>query len=178
LDNQFIDNMWDVVVKLVHGPAWKWTVSAAVGLFAVLFGTKVHPILTAAFVCYCFDWFLGVGYGLITRSLSSSKSLRGVIKFLVYGGVILVAEQLTRIRLIGIDGGLMIEGVIHTLILVTEAQSNVENLGKICDHFGVDIPWLKLLGHFLEEQRDRELKKLAEETAAVKEETTSAETGA
>lgn len=117
-------------------------------LVATLFGREWLPIHCAIVVLFCTDWILGLTVAMIQRRVSSSASLRGVLKGLVYATIILVAAQLGKVELIGPWLG----GLLLALIAITESVSVLEKADTLSIMYRLDIPFLRTAIRFLQQR--------------------------
>jgi phage-related holin len=142
----------ELFAKLLHSPGWK-----VAGAFCLALFGAYRPAVLGIFILFIADWCLGLLYAFLTRSLSSDRSLRGVIKLLIYSGILLAGAQLSKATVAGLPLGTALASLIDGLVLLTEGVSVFEKLEQLANFFKVDIPWLRGMIRYLKQARDREV---------------------
>jgi len=139
----------DLVVKLFDSPASKIVGAFLIGIVQHLFGPHLLPVHTAIIILIACDWIFGLAYAVCRREVSSEKSMRGVLKLTLYGGVFIVSAQLAKVDIVGplLGGGLA--GV----VVVTEAVSVLENIDRLAQWKRIDLPFLQPLVRFLKQRQ-------------------------
>ena len=162
---QYRDGSWDfsmadiwqdirgLVTNLFDSPTWKSIGVLLLGLVHQLFGKTFTPIHSAVITLVALDWIAGLSYAVMSRQVSSSKSLRGVVKLTIYGVVFVVGAQLDKIQVVGS----FLNGSLAGVIVLTEAVSVLENTDKIARYRGIDLPWLEPVIQILRQSGDAKL---------------------
>jgi len=114
-------------------------------LAALLFGERCMPIYGAIVVLFVADWLLGFTIAAILRKISSTASMRGIIKGLVYAIIILTAAQLQKIELVGP----WISSALLALVALTEAVSVLEKVDKLSMMYQLNLPFLRVVIKYL-----------------------------
>jgi len=140
----------DLIDNLLGSPGVKTLGAFLIGALNWLYG-DLEPVHAALGVLIVADWITGLSYSILTRQISSSKGLRGVIKLGIYAGVLLVAAQVDRVQIIGP----VLSGWLLSAMVITESISVLENLDRIARHTGIDMPLLRPLIELLSERRIR-----------------------
>lgn len=141
----------EIIDNLLGSPGAKTLGAFLIGALNWLYG-DLGPVHAALGVLIVADWITGLSYSILTRQLSSSKGLRGVIKLGIYAGVLLVAAQVDRVQIIGP----VLSGWLLSAMVITESISVLENLDCIARHTGIDMPLLRPLIELLSERQTRQ----------------------
>lgn len=139
----------DLVFKLFESPLAKAAGAIAIGLAQHLFGPHLLPVHTAIIILIACDWIFGFTYAIWRREVSSPKSMRGVLKLTLYGGVFIVSAQLAKIDIVGP----LLGGSLAGVVVVTEAVSVLENIDRLARWKRIDLPFLQPMIRFLKQKQ-------------------------
>jgi phage-related holin len=154
--DELSQHVQELFAKLLHSPGWK-----VAGAFCLALFGAYRPAILGIVIAFCADWGLGLIYAVLTKSVSSEKSLRGVIKALIYSGIILAGAQLSKATIPWL--GIGAASLLDSLVLLTEVVSVMEKLEQLAVFFKVDIPWLHGLVRYLQQARDRNVEETIRE---------------
>jgi phage-related holin len=154
---ELLRHVQEILAKLVHSPGWKVVGAIFLACVQALFG-DYRPALLSIFILYVTDWVLGLSYAINQHEVESNRLLRGAIKAVIYGNLLIVGAQLGKTLL-----GTWLLGVIDSYILLTESVSVLEKLDKWARRYGVELPFLGRLIKYLRQQRDRTPDEFAKE---------------
>lgn len=150
-----IDNITDLLVKLVHSPGWKVAGASFLALLQTLFG-DFRPALSAVIILCVTDFILGFGFATVRHEWSSNRLLRGAIKWAIYANLLLVGAQIAKINILGAAFiGQAVAGLIDGYVVLTEAISVLEKVDKWAHLAGVKLIFLNRLIRYLKAARDR-----------------------
>lgn len=132
----------DFFEKLIDNPAIKIPAGFILWVLRFLFGPVFRAAYGAVAILFIVDFVTGYGYAWMDPEISPSsrKMFHGLIKLLIYAGLLFVGYQVSVVQF-----GALFQSTIEMMIVLTEAKSVLENLQKIAKLKGVDIPFLEAL---------------------------------
>lgn len=130
----------DFFEKLINNPAIKIPAGLFLWVLRFLFGPVFRAAYGAVAILFIVDFVTGYGYAWMDPEISPSsrKMFHGLIKLLIYAGLLFVGYQVSVVQF-----GALLQSTIEMMIVLTEAKSVLENLQKIAKLKGVDIPFLE-----------------------------------
>lgn len=128
--------------RLGEYPATKIVAGIFLWLIRALFGPVFRVAYGTVVTLFTVDFITGYSYAWLNpeETPNSRRMFHGLIKFLVYAGVLFVGYQISQIPL----GG-AIQSVIEAMVIFTEGISVLENMQKIANLKGVKIAFLDSL---------------------------------
>lgn len=131
----------DFFEKLIDNPVIKIPAGFFLYTFRFLFG-PVRAAYGAVAILFIADFITGYAHAWMNPEISpsSQKMFHGLIKLLIYAGLLFVGYQVSVVQF-----GALLQSTIEMMIVLTEAKSVLENLQKIAKLKGVDIPFLDAL---------------------------------
>lgn len=108
-------------------------IAAPILIFVERYIFSDWPFLIFLIVLIVLDTLLGFGYAFWKRSISPGKLAGILVKFVVYGSVLVVGHVLENFEVSGspIPGGLYFKMTIYAAVVIVECISIFKNLGKI-----------------------------------------------
>jgi phage-related holin len=147
--DELTSHIQELILKLFHSPWWKVAGALLLSLTQALFG-NYRPAILGIAILYALDWALGLGFAINQHEVESKRLLRGAVKAIIYGNLLIIGAQVGKTIL----GGWLL-GVIDSYIILTESVSILENLDKWAHLYGMDLPFLDRMVLYLRQQRDR-----------------------
>jgi hypothetical protein len=159
--DDLINSIQEITLKLLHSPAWKVLCALALACLQALFGSY-RPTILGIVILYLADWSLGLGFAIRQREVASNRLLRGAVKAVIYGNLLIVGAQVGRAGMLGVT----LLGLIDSYILLTEGVSVLEKLDKWAHYYRIELPFLHRLIKYLRQQRDRSPEELVGDTTS------------
>lgn len=128
--------------KLIDNPVIKIPAGFFLYVLRFLFGPVFRAAYGAVAVLFIVDFATGYGYAWMNPEISPSsrKMFHGLIKLLIYAGLLFVGHQVSVVQF-----GALLQSTFEMMIVLTEAKSVLENLQKIAKFKNVEIPLLDML---------------------------------
>lgn len=132
----------DFVEKLLDNPVIKIPAGFFLYVLRFLFGSVFRAAYGAVAVLFIADFVTGYSYAWMNPEISpdSRKMFHGLIKLLIYAGLLFVGHQVSVVQF-----GALLQSTFEMMIVLTEAKSVLENLQKIAKFKNVEIPLLDML---------------------------------
>lgn len=134
-------NDWDIVThflrRLFAFPALKILAGIFIWTAQQLFGETFRVCYGVIAVLYLLDTVTGVAYAWRNPAVrvESRRLFHGLVKLCIYGILLAVGHQCSQLALLS-----FFQGVIESLIVLTEMVSILENIQKIADLSGTRLP--------------------------------------
>jgi len=143
----------ETVEHLIELPYTKMFFGGFMVCLQFLFG-EMRPAVSAIVVLFCLDFITGFAYAIMKHDVSSERLLRGAVKLLIYGNLLIISHQLTFSGTL-LSVSILVTSIIEGYILLTESISITENLNRVALHYKIDLPFLTYIIKVLKTKRDR-----------------------
>lgn len=130
--------------RLAEFPVVKITTGIFIWLMHLLFGTVFRPAYGIVALLWIIDTITGYGYAWMNPAIrpESRRMYHGLVKLCIYYFLMFLGYQMART---GFEMIIMIQITIEIAIIITEGKSVLENIKKIKDFKGWNIPLIDLL---------------------------------
>jgi hypothetical protein len=138
-----LNSDFDVIVhffkRLGEFPAWKIMAGIFLWILHALFGEAFRAAYGAIITLCLFDMITGYYHAWANPTIKpeSRRLYHGLVKWAIYGILLIIGYQCSRIEFAA-----FIQGIIESSIIFTEAYSILENIQKIAVLHGAEIPIL------------------------------------
>lgn len=128
--------------KILDNPVIKILAGFFLWVLRFLFGPVFRPAYGAVAMLFIGDTITGYSYARMNPEITpnSRKMFHGLIKLLIYAGLLFIGNQVSVVRF-----GSLLQSTIEMMIVITEGISILENIKKIANLKGLDIPFLNIL---------------------------------
>lgn len=133
--------------RLGEHPTMKVIAGFFLWLTGALFGQEFRAAYGAVAILFVLDFITGYSYAWMSPEIkpSSRRMFHGAMKLLIYILLLMVGYQVSSVTF-----GALIQSVIESFVVLTEAKSVLENIKKIADLKGVELPFLDSLVKIVE----------------------------
>ena len=128
--------------KIVESPTIKVLAGFFLWFLRLMYGPVFRPAYGAVAMLFIGDTITGYSYARMNPEITpnSRKMFHGLIKILIYAGLLFIGNQVSVVRF-----GSLLQSTVEMMIVITEGISILENIKKIANLKGLDIPFLNIL---------------------------------